>query len=87
MLSDRRTAMADAPVDKLFAVVKSIGGRNGWYTSNMLWQIRGLMDEACGGVGLRRGRVNQEDIAVGDASIFGGSKSSICAAGCCCAPR
>lgn len=50
--------------------VWSIGGVRGWYYGNFLWQIRGLMDKAVGGVGLRRGRTNSEQLATGDALDF-----------------
>lgn len=48
----------------------SIGGKNGWYAYNFLWKIRGYMDKIVGGVGLRRGRTNQNKIEVGDALDF-----------------
>jgi hypothetical protein len=48
----------------------SIGGKNGWYYGNWLWQIRGFLDKLWGGVGLRRGRTNQDSISVGDALDF-----------------
>lgn len=48
----------------------SIGGQNGWYYGNWLWQLRGFLDKLFGGVGLRRGRTNQDTISVGDALDF-----------------
>lgn len=48
----------------------SIGGKNGWYYSTWLWKIRGFMDKSVGGVGLRRGRRSDTDIATGDALDF-----------------
>ncbi len=48
----------------------SIGGSNGWYYGNWLWEIRGFMDKLFGGVGLRRGRKNQDDISPGEALDF-----------------
>lgn len=48
----------------------SIGGENGWYYANFLWRIRGYMDKMVGGVGLRRGRTNLNNIQVGDALDF-----------------
>ncbi|MEO8664478.1 MAG: SDR family oxidoreductase [Ignavibacteria bacterium] len=48
----------------------SIGGLKGWYYGNFLWKIRGMMDKAVGGIGLRRGRTNQNAIAAGDALDF-----------------
>jgi uncharacterized protein YbjT (DUF2867 family) len=48
----------------------AIGGQTGWYYGNWLWRIRGLMDKMAGGVGLRRGRTNPDDIQPGDALDF-----------------
>ena len=47
-----------------------IGGKNGWYYANWLWEIRGFIDKLWGGVGLRRGRTNPEHIETGDALDF-----------------
>ena len=48
----------------------SIGGKNGWYTANFLWHLRGFIDKLFGGVGLNRGRTNIHDINVGDVLDF-----------------
>lgn len=50
--------------------VWKIGGENGWYYANFLWKIRGLMDKMVGGVGLRRGRTNEDQIHPGDSVDF-----------------
>ena len=50
--------------------VWSIGGQTGWYYVNFLWRIRGLMDKMVGGVGLRRGRTSETELAAGDAVDF-----------------
>ena len=47
-----------------------IGGDNGWYGYDFLWEIRGFMDTLFGGVGLRRGRRSAYDIKAGDALDF-----------------
>ncbi|MBK7092545.1 MAG: SDR family oxidoreductase [bacterium] len=70
LLIDRRQLAVKASSDKLFHVVSSIGGENGWYAANLLWKIRGLIDEMVGGVGLRRGRSDSNNLAVGDALDF-----------------
>ncbi|MCI5066757.1 SDR family oxidoreductase [bacterium] len=53
---DQRSCLIDAPEETVFQVVSSIGGDNGWYHSNWLWQLRALMDWLIGGPGMRRGR-------------------------------
>ena len=47
-----------------------IGGARGWYYGNRLWRLRGLLDLLVGGVGLRRGRRDPEQLRVGDALDF-----------------
>jgi hypothetical protein len=53
-----------------FATAAGIGGDNGWYGGNWLWRLRGWMDKAIGGPGLRRGRRDQQDLVVGDVVDF-----------------
>ncbi|MCB4797454.1 SDR family oxidoreductase [Neotamlana laminarinivorans] len=48
----------------------SIGGENGWYYGNFLWRIRGYIDKLFGGIGLRRGRTNPDQLDAGDALDF-----------------
>jgi len=48
----------------------SIGGKNGWYYADMLWALRGFVDKLFGGVGLRRGRKNSNEITAGDSLDF-----------------
>ena len=47
-----------------------VGGSNGWYYGNWLWQFRGFLDKFFGGVGLRRGRKSQTDISPGESLDF-----------------
>jgi uncharacterized protein YbjT (DUF2867 family) len=56
--------------DKTLQKIWSIGGKTGWYYSNWLWEIRGIIDQLFGGVGMRRGRKSETDIYPGDALDF-----------------
>ncbi|WP_299777249.1 SDR family oxidoreductase [uncultured Formosa sp.] len=47
-----------------------IGGETGWYYGNGLWKLRGFVDKLYGGVGLRRGRTNIDELHPGDALDF-----------------
>jgi len=47
-----------------------IGGEEGWYCGDWLWELRGFIDKIFGGVGLRRGRTNEIELFVGDAVDF-----------------
>ena len=42
----------------------------GWYGSDWLWYLRGLIDRLFGGVGLRRGRRDPYKLRVGDSVDF-----------------
>jgi hypothetical protein len=42
----------------------------GWYYGNALWRLRGLLDLAVGGPGLRRGRRDPESVMPGDTLDF-----------------
>lgn len=66
---DKRTEVV-ADRDRSIEKIWSIGGSNGWYYGNRLWQLRGIMDKMAGGVGLRRGRTNVNSIYAGDALDF-----------------
>ena len=54
----------------VWAAVKRIGGRTGYYGADTLWRIRGVIDVFAGGVGLSRGRRSKDEIRVGDALDF-----------------
>jgi hypothetical protein len=56
--------------EKSIERIWKIGGQNGWYYANWLWEIRGFLDKIAGGVGLRRGRSNPNTISVGDSIDF-----------------
>lgn len=68
LIDKRKKALSDQKktTDKIWA----IGGNNGWYYANFLWRIRGELDKLLGGVGLRRGRTNQDKLNTGDALDF-----------------
>ncbi len=70
LLTDRRRLAVRASAEKLYQVVSSIGGKNGWYAADFLWKLRGSIDELFGGVGLRRGRRHSSELSVGDKLDF-----------------
>ncbi len=67
---DIREVHVAAPPAAAFAPIQCIGGTTGWYYGNRLWQLRGWLDMAFGGVGLRRGRRDPVDLVVGDRLDF-----------------
>ena len=54
----------------VFKSFTSIGGENGWFDYNFLWEIRGVIDKMIGGVGLQRGRRVSNELRVGDSLDF-----------------
>lgn len=56
-----------ASMEKAFRPVMEIGGKQGWYYADFLWEIRGLIDLLIGGPGLKRGRRSATELRVGDA--------------------
>jgi uncharacterized protein YbjT (DUF2867 family) len=65
-LVDSRATWVSVAPDAAFRPIERIGGRVGWYWGNWLWRLRGLMDLAVGGAGVRRGRRDPERLAPGD---------------------
>jgi len=70
VLRDRRVSVTDASAESLWKAIECIGGTNGWYGSDWLWYLRGLIDRMFGGVGLRRGRRDPLTLHVGESLDF-----------------
>jgi hypothetical protein len=69
-LVDSRTARVAVPPSTAFAPIQRIGGKTGWYAYDWLWELRGFMDLLAGGIGVRRGRADDESLRVGDTLDF-----------------
>ncbi|MEJ5915237.1 SDR family oxidoreductase [Pseudokineococcus sp. 1T1Z-3] len=67
LYEDDRSTVVQAPAEHLWAVLQGIGGTNGWYSFQLGWWTRGVMDQVFGGPGLRRGRRDPLHLSVGDA--------------------
>ncbi len=65
-LVDSRTVRVDHPPAAAFRPIQRIGGDTGWYYGTWLWSLRGILDLAAGGVGMRRGRRHPDTLAAGD---------------------
>jgi hypothetical protein len=54
----------------VFRSYAAIGGKRGWLYMDWAWSMRGWLDKAVGGVGLRRGRRLPDEIRAGDSLDF-----------------
>jgi hypothetical protein len=70
VLTDVKQVHADAPPSAVYATVTGIGGTRGWYVTELLWSVRGVIDQLMGGPGMRRGRRHPDDLRVGDPVDF-----------------
>ena len=70
LYSDERECETSASPAALWQVIEGIGGDRGWYSFPLAWELRGLMDRAVGGVGLRRGRRDPNRLMVGESLDF-----------------
>ena len=69
-LYEHHSAFVSLAPDQAFAPILHFGGATGWYYANWLWQLRGFLDYLVGGVGLRRGRRDPDELRVGEALDF-----------------
>lgn len=70
VFKDTRIKITEKELEKVWAAIERIGGDNGWYGSDFLWILRGLIDRIFGGVGLRRGRRDPLKLRVGESLDF-----------------
>jgi uncharacterized protein YbjT (DUF2867 family) len=70
MILERRQQRVAAPADAVYRCFARLGAKRGWLYMDWAWQLRGAMDRLFGGVGMRRGRRDPEDLRVGDTLDF-----------------
>ncbi len=62
--------ISDLDASKVYQSFIGIGGDNGWFDFDFLWELRGIIDKLIGGVGLKRGRRSQCDLRISDCLDF-----------------
>lgn len=67
---DDRSTIVDTGAGDVFASVCRVGGKQGWYSANWLWRVRGFIDRLAGGPGLLRGRRRADRVEFGDVLDF-----------------
>ncbi|QDU32378.1 NmrA-like family protein [Poriferisphaera corsica] len=65
-----RRIQVNASAEQIYRVVSSLGGETGWLVWEWAWWIRGALDRAVGGPGLRRGRRDPHRVLPGEAIDF-----------------
>ncbi len=70
LLVDRQNVPTRAHADDLYWAFSRIGGQVGYYTLDWAWRVRGLLDILVGGVGLRRGRRDPQQLRLHDTVDF-----------------
>ncbi len=70
LYTDERERETTASATAVWTVIEGIGGQRGWYSFPLAWEVRGWMDRAVGGVGLRRGRRDPDRLMVGESLDF-----------------
>ena len=71
ILLDRQSLPLDGvSKESLYRTFCSIGGKEGWFAYDWLWEIRGWMDKMIGGAGLNRGRRDSCELRIGESVDF-----------------
>jgi len=71
VLMDRQSIkLGDIPKETVYRTFCSIGGKEGWFSYDWLWKIRGWMDKMIGGAGLNRGRRDSHHLRIGESVDF-----------------
>jgi len=70
MYIETRQVLLDLDPEMVYRSYMGIGGERGWMYMDWAWGMRGWMDKAVGGVGLRRGRRHPDEAHVGESLDF-----------------
>src|SRR6266545_1217548 len=67
---ETRQLLLDLSPQDVFRSYSGIGGERGWLYMDWAWGMRGWLDKAIGGVGLRRGRRHPDEVRAGESLDF-----------------
>ncbi len=71
VLMDRQSVNLDSiSKETVYRTFCSIGGKEGWFGYDWLWEIRGWIDKMIGGAGLNRGRRDSYHLRIGESVDF-----------------
>ncbi|MEF3279461.1 MAG: DUF2867 domain-containing protein [Elusimicrobiota bacterium] len=70
IITQTYSSVINASEEKIFKLIKSIGGENGYYFANILWDIRAFIDKLIGGIRKRNGRRDPFNVHIGETIDF-----------------
>ena len=70
MFIETRQKLLDLSSEDVFRSYSGVGGERGWLYMDWAWGMRGWLDKAVGGVGLRRGRRHPDEVRAGESLDF-----------------
>ena len=70
MIIERRRRVVAKSTGAVYQSFAQLGGQRGWLYLDWTWQLRGMVDRLFGGVGMRRGRRDPEELRSGDTLDF-----------------
>lgn len=62
--------VTDKSPAQLFESISRVGGKQGWFNTNWMWKLRGILDKILMGVGTSRGRRHSTALRVNDVVDF-----------------
>jgi uncharacterized protein YbjT (DUF2867 family) len=66
VFTEHRAVPTRADAARLWQVIESLGGQQGWHTVPLAWELRGWADQLLGGVGAHRGRRDPRYLRAGE---------------------
>ena len=70
MYIETRQMLLDLKPETVYRSYMGIGGTRGWLYMDWAWGMRGWLDKAVGGVGIRRGRRHPDEVRAGESLDF-----------------
>lgn len=70
MYIETRQVLLDLKPEDVYRSYMGIGGTRGWMYMDWAWGMRGWLDKAVGGVGIRRGRRHPDEVYAGESLDF-----------------
>jgi uncharacterized protein YbjT (DUF2867 family) len=70
MIREQRQLLVPASPEAVYRAFTGLGGARGWLYMDWAWRLRGAADRLVGGVGLRRGRRDPDEVRAGEALDF-----------------